>query len=60
MELACVGFVNYVIDIEVSFRGSVQSGGAKILNGYMRTVLFFLLPNFVPLGFTGKVLMRQF
>ena len=31
MELACVVFANYRIDIEVSFRGSVQSGGAKIL-----------------------------
>ena len=29
MELACVGFVNYRIDVEVLFRGSVQSGGAK-------------------------------
>ena len=54
MELACVVFVNYMIDTEVSFRGS------KILNGHMCTVLFFLLPDFIPLGFTGKVLMRQF
>ena len=29
IELACVGFVNYMIDIEVSFKGRVQSGGAK-------------------------------
>ena len=29
MGLACVDSANYMIDIEVSFRGSVQSGGAK-------------------------------
>ena len=54
MGLACVDSANYKIDNEVSFRGS------KILNGYVCTVLFFLLPDFVPLGFTEKVLMRQF
>ena len=60
MELACVDFINYRIDIEVSFMGRVQSGGGKFLNRYLYTVLFFFLPDFVPLSFTGKVLMRQF
>ena len=41
-------------------QGERSIRGRKILNECMCTVFFFLLPDFVPLGFTGKVLMRQF
>ena len=53
MGLACVDSANYMIDIEVSFRGSVQSGGAKFEWIYVYCTLF-RSTEFCPTGFYRK------